>query len=165
MSERRAVYAGTFDPPTLGHLDILARALRLFDRVTVLVSGGGRATVFDAERRAELLLACLDVVPGAERCEVQVFEGLLVDALRAAGTRTVVRGLRSGVDLDHERPMADANRVLWPDYELVLLLARPELSMISGTIVRDVARLGGDLSAFVHPQVAAALAEQRKPGS
>jgi pantetheine-phosphate adenylyltransferase len=158
MTERHAVYPGTFDPPTLGHLDILARALRLFDRVTVAVARGGRSTLFSAERRAALFRTTLAGLPGAERCEVVVFDGLLVDFVRGLGAGAVVRGLRTPGDLEHEQPMAAVNRTLWPDYEVVLLFARPELGMVSGTLVRDVARCGGDVRPFVHPAVAAALA-------
>lgn len=160
MNATHALVPGTFDPVTNGHLDIVARALRLFDRVTMAVAAGGRSTLFDHERRVALATAAVAELDAADRCRVIGFEGLLVDAVRARGARTVVRGVRGPADLDHEQPMAAMNQRLDPEFEAVFLLARPELSMLSGTIVRDVARCGGDLAGLVPACVGAALRER-----
>lgn len=157
MSERHFLYPGTFDPFTRGHLDLLARGLDLCDRVTVAVAAGGKSTLLDREERVALVRGAIAGLPGAERCRVAGFDGLLVDAVRDLGATAVLRGVRSGTDLEHEQAMAALNRVLSPGFEVVVLFPRPELAMISSTLVRDVARCGGALDAFVTPGVAEAL--------
>jgi len=160
MTAKHAMIPGTFDPVTCGHLDIVARALRLFDRVTVAVADGGRGTLFPHARRVELARAAVAELDDAERCRVVGFGGLLVDAVKAEGADLVVRGVRGPADLDHEWPMAAMNHRLDPDFEAAFLAARPELSMLSATIVRDVARCGGELVGLVPAVVAAALRER-----
>ncbi len=160
MSQQNAIYPGTFDPFTNGHLDILIRALRIFDRVEVAVAQGGRNTLFSVEERAELAGLAIADLPDPERCPVTTFSGLLVDEMRRRDTPTAIRGIRSIGDLDHEQQMAAMNRSLWPDYEMVILFSRPELVMISGSLVRDVARCGGDISPFVPASIAAALRDR-----
>ncbi len=158
MSERNAIYPGTFDPITLGHLDILGRALRLFERVTVAVAEGGRNTLFDADERVALAReAVAAAMPDPARCPVVAFDGLLVEAMRRHGAVAAVRGIRSIGDLDHEQQMAAMNRSLAPEFEVIVLFSRPELVMVSGSLVRDVARCGGDLASYVPPHVAEAL--------
>ncbi len=164
MSERHALYPGTFDPVTLGHLDILQRALRVFDRVTLAVAAGGRNTLFDAARRVELAEAAVAELGAADRVDVVAFEGLLVDLLRDSPARVVIRGLRTPGDMEHEQTMAAMNRALDPDYEVFTLFARPELVMVSGTLVRDVARCGGDVAPFVPAAAATALRERFAEG-
>ncbi len=164
MIERHALYPGTFDPFTRGHLDILDRALRIFDRVTIAVAEGGRDTLFTRAERVELASLAVAERPDPERCDVIGFSGLLVDEMRRLDTRVAVRGIRSIGDLDHEQQMASMNRSLWPDYDMIILFSRPELVMVSGSLVRDVARCGGDLSTYVTPPVADALRDRFLPG-
>lgn len=157
MSDRHFLYPGTFDPFTRGHLDVLARGLRLCDRLTVAVAAGGRPTLLDLETRLEVARAAVADLGAGDRCRVESFDGLLVDAADASGATAVLRGVRTPSDLEHEQLMAALNRILSPDFEVVALFARPELAMISGTYVRDVARCGGALEALVPPAAAAAL--------
>lgn len=160
MNAKHALIPGTFDPVTCGHLDIVARSLRLFDRVTLAVADGSRATLFTHARRLELARAAVADLDDADRCRVIGFGGLLVDTVRAEGAHVVVRGVRGPADLDHELPMAAMNHRLDPDFEAAFLPARPELSMLSASIVRDVARCGGELAGLVPAVVAAALRER-----
>jgi len=155
MAERLALYPGSFDPPTLGHLDILERARRLFDRVTVLVASEGKAGLLPVERRVELWRSCL---ADHGNCEVESFSGLLVAQVEARGAAAVVRGERSARDYEHEWSLHGVNRTLLADFETVWLPARPELAAVSSSLVREVARLGGDLEGLVPAPVAAALA-------
>ena len=157
MSAKHAVYPGTFDPVTLGHLDILERALALFDSVTLAVASGGRSTLLDHATRLDVARAAVARLDAAERCRVEGFDGLLVDAVARLDADVVVRGVRGAADVDHEQPMAALNRRLHPGFEVVLFFARPELSMISATLVRDVARCGGPIDSLVPPEAAAAL--------
>lgn len=154
-SERHALFPGTFDPPTLGHLDLVARAVRLFGRVTVgLAEHHSKQAFFTAAERLELWRACLAEVEGAS---VTLLGGLVVDACRELGCDVIVRGVRSGTDFDYEAQMAGTNRSLAPSIETALLVTRPELAYISSTLVRQIASMGGDASRLVPPPVAAAL--------
>ncbi len=154
-----ALYPGTFDPFTYGHLDILERALRLFDEVEVTVAvNAGKAPLFSAEERCELIRACADHLGGVR---VATFEGLLVDHARQTGAAALVRGLRQVSDFDYEFRMAFANRKLYPDVETVFLMTSEEYALISASIVRDVHRWQGDVSLFVPPPVERALREKR----
>lgn len=157
MSLRTAIYPGTFDPFTRGHLDILSRSLRVFDRVEVAVAAAGRSTLFSVEERVELARDAIAGAGFAERCPVSTFDGLLVDEMRRRGVPIAVRGIRSIGDLDHEQQMAAMNRSLWTEYDMLILFSRPELVMVSGSLVRDVARCGGELSPYVPDSVAEAL--------
>ena len=161
MRERHALYPGTFDPVTFGHLDILERALALFDRVTVAVAEESKGGLLDVQERVALFLKAI-----GERPQVQVvaFAGLLVDEVRRRQVHAVVRGIRSAVDYHHEWSLAGMNRALHPNGETVYLLARPELAFISSSLVREVARHGGDVELFVPPVVAAALRRRTKIG-
>ncbi len=154
MADRLALYPGSFDPVTLGHLDVLSRATGFFDRVVVLVAASGKAGLLPVERRVELFRASLDDLA----CEVDVFDGLLVDEVRRRGAQAVVRGVRSAMDYEHEWSLHGVNRTLLPGFESVWLPARPELAAISSTLVRDVVRHGGPLEQLVPPAVVAALA-------
>ncbi len=154
MSIEHVLFPGTFDPITLGHADVLRRALRLWDRVTVAVAEGGKRTLLPVETRCRLVRLVVEELGAADRCRVVVLDGLLVDLRRRLGAGIVVRGLRSVADLEHEQSMAAANRRLDPDYEIVCLFARPELGMISSTLVRDIIRCGGALGEVVPPVVA-----------
>ncbi|MFT5477079.1 MAG: pantetheine-phosphate adenylyltransferase [Planctomycetota bacterium] len=151
-----ALFPGTFDPVTLGHLDVLERALRLFDRVTLAVAEHhAKDQLFDLEERQALLR---EVTSGWKGVEVVTLSGLLVDGCRELGAGAIVRGVRSAADLDYERQMAFTNRAMAPDVETVFLLTAPECQHISSTLVRQIARMGGDVSSFVPPAVQTALA-------
>lgn len=155
-----AVFGGTFDPVTLGHLDLVRRAVRLFGRVVVCVAAEGRATLFSPDERAGFLREALADVPGAS---VTTFTGLLVDEARRQGATVLVRGVRGAKDLDAELPMAFANRALAPGLETVFLSPTPANALVSSSLVRQVAQLGGDVSAWVPAPVVAALARRRSP--
>lgn len=154
-----ALYPGTFDPFTFGHLDVLERALRLFDEVEVTVAiNASKRTLFTVEERCDLVRRCTEHLSGVR---VQAFEGLLVDHARRRGAVALVRGLRQVSDFDYEFRMAFANRKLYPEVETVFLATSEAHAFTAASIVRDVHRWGGDVSHFVPPPVAEALAALR----
>ena len=157
--DRHALFAGTFDPFTRGHLDVVARARALFDRVTVGVAvNPEKKALFGAEERADLVRGAVRHLEGVE---VVLIPGLVVQACRELGADVLVRGARSGTDFDFEAQMARTNRALLPSIETVLLVTAPELSHVSSTLVRQIATLGGDASSLVPGNVAEALRSKR----
>ena len=161
LDPRHALFPGSFDPPTLGHLDLIRRALGLFERLTLAVAEHPTKPGFlPFARRVALLeelAAELGAAPG--RVTVTRLDGLVVDGARAAGAAVLLRGLRSGADFDYEAPMAGTNRAMAPDVETLFLAASPEVSHVSSTLVRQISGLGGDVSGLVPPVVLAALPE------
>ena len=158
MSEVVALFPGTFDPFTHGHLDLVRRGAMLVDRLVVAVVGTSSRAVFAADERVELarrVLADAKLVP--PQVTVEPFDGLVVEAARAVGARILLRGVRGATDVDYELRMAFANRDLADDVETVFLPPSPETLRISGSLVREVAQLGGDVGRWVHPLVAEAL--------
>ena len=152
---RIAVYTGTFDPPTLGHLDIIRRALGLADRLVLgVANNSSKSPLFTLEERVALLR---QETEGLGAVEVREFSGLAVDFARGVGARFIVRGLRSGSDLDYERPMAAMNATMAPQIETIFLAAAPAFAHIASSLVKDVARGGGDVDLFVTPAVAAQI--------
>ena len=150
-----AVYPGTFDPMTLGHADLMARASRLFDRLILAVAAGHhKKTMFSLEER---LAMGKEVAAAFPNVEVVAFEGLLRDFVVGHGGKVVVRGLRAVSDFDYEFQMAGMNRHLMPDVETVFLTPSDQFQFVSGTFVREIATLGGDVSKFVAPSVLARL--------
>jgi pantetheine-phosphate adenylyltransferase len=157
-----ALYAGTFDPVTYGHVDVVRRAAALFDKVIVGVSVNPRKKpVFTIEERVEMLRqACADM----PKVEVAVVPGLVVDFARQVGAGVIVRGLRAVSDFEFELQMASTNRALAPEVETVFFTPAPEWHYLSSTIVCDLAQFGGTLSQFVPPHVERLL-RQRLAGS
>ena len=152
---RIAVYPGSFDPITRGHEDLIRRSLRFADKVIVGVADNStKSPLFTLEERVRLIQK---VLAGEPRAEARAFHGLLVDFARQMGAGLVVRGLRAVADFDYEFQMALMNRQLFDELETVFLVPALHLTYLSASIVREVARLGGDVSAFVHPEVERAL--------
>lgn len=155
MAELRVgLYPGTFDPVTNGHLDVIARAARLVDRLVVGVAmNAGKGPLFPIEERAELVRAETDAISARVGTEIVVthFNGLLIDFARKLGARMIVRGLRAVSDFDYEFQMAGMNHRLAPDVETVFLMASETNQFISSRFVKEVAMLGGDITSFVPP--------------
>ena len=152
---RVAVYTGTFDPPTLGHLDIISRALGLADRLVIgVATNSTKSPLFTLEER---VAAVTREAEGMGAVEVREFDGLAVAFARSVGARFIVRGLRSGTDLDYESPMAAMNATMAPEIETIFLVAAPAFAHIASSLVKDVARGGGDVDLFVPPAVAAQI--------
>jgi pantetheine-phosphate adenylyltransferase len=150
------VYPGTFDPFTRGHEDLARRAARLFDRVVIGVAvSEAKKPFFDAGERVAIVR---EVLADLANVDVQPFSSLLMDFVNAQGARVVLRGLRAVSDFEYEFQMAGMNRRLYPEVETLFLTPSEQYMFISATIVREVARFGGDVSSFVHPAVAARLA-------
>ena len=159
MSSRTALYPGSFDPLTLGHLDILRQSMRLFDRVVVAIGvHPGKKPLFSFDERSRLIRDVLDADPKSP-CVVDIlsFEGLVVDMASRQGATALVRGVRDGSDLDYEMQMAGMNGSLAPALVTLFLPARPEYRPITATLVRQIAAMSGDVAPFVPPAVAAAL--------
>jgi pantetheine-phosphate adenylyltransferase len=153
---RIALYPGSFDPPTKGHEDLVRRSLALADRVIVAVArNSAKQPLFTVEERLGLLG---EAVGGDARVSVQTFDGLLAEFAKAVGASVIVRGLRAVSDFEYEFQMALMNRRLHPSLETVFLVPAVDLTYLSSSLVREVARYGGDVSGLVHPAVTAALA-------
>jgi len=151
----RAIYPGSFDPITNGHLDVLSRAARLFDEVIMAVAiNQSKQVLFSVEERVELLKASCQHLPNVR---VASFNGLLVDFARQSEAKAVIRGLRAVSDFEFEFQMALMNRSLEPELEALFLMPSEEYSYISSRMVKEVARLGGEVSRFVPKCVEDAL--------
>ena len=152
---KTAIFPGSFDPPTLGHVDIIRRASAMFDTVIVsLLDNPSKTPLFGTVDRVQLLKKC---AAGFPNVRVESFHGLLVDFARAKNATIVVRGIRGATDLDYERQMADTNRHLYPEMDTILLTPSPAVAHISSTLVRDIANLGGSVRGLVPEAVEAAL--------
>ncbi len=157
---RLALYPGTFDPFTFGHLDILERATRVFDEVEITIAvNAGKSTLFSIDERVEMARRCVAHLDGIT---VAGFEGLLVDRARDRGATALVRGLRQVSDFDYEFRMAFANRKLHPEVETVFFMTSEQHAFTSSSIVRDVHRWGGELSHFV-PEAALEMLQAKPP--
>ena len=151
----RAVYAGSFDPVTYGHVDVAERAAHVFDRLTLAVAEAPRkALLFSAAERLELARPSLAHVSNVE---IVPFSGLLVDWARERGIHTLIRGLRAFSDFEYEFQMALTNRKLAPDVETMFLMPNEDFSYVSSSMVREIAALGGHVEKFVPAPVAEAL--------
>ncbi|TCZ66711.1 pantetheine-phosphate adenylyltransferase [Roseicella aquatilis] len=152
MHERVGLYPGTFDPVTNGHLDVIGRAARILDRLVVGVAVNiGKGPLFPLEERAELVRAETDAIAARTGCAIEVrpFEGLLVGFAQEVGASMIIRGLRAVTDFDYEFQMAGMNRRLDQQIETVFLMASETNQFISSRFVKEIARLGGDVSSFV----------------
>ena len=151
MRDGIAVYPGTFDPFTRGHEDLVRRASRLFERVIVgVAASAGKGPIFSVDERVEIAREVLAPYPNVE---VKGFSCLLMDFLHQNNARVIFRGLRAVSDFEYEFQMAGMNRKLYPDVETVFLTPADEYMFISATMVREIARLGGNVSKFVQPGV------------
>ncbi|MBM3529339.1 MAG: pantetheine-phosphate adenylyltransferase [Alphaproteobacteria bacterium] len=157
---RTALYAGTFDPVTNGHLDVVRQAAGLADRLVLAVGiHPGKAPMFPVEDRLAMLEETCHPIARAAGCELTcvTFGDLVVTAAQRAGARILIRGLRDGTDFDYEMQMAGMNGTMAPGVQTVFLPASPSVRPITATLVRQIAGMGGDVSAFVPPAVATRL--------
>ncbi len=155
-----ALYPGSFDPLTNGHVDVLRVALAIADRVVVAIGiHPGKKPLFSFQERADMISAFEGVCmwQDAHRISVISFDGLAVDAARAAGATCLLRGLRDGADFDYEMQMAGMNGEMAPDIPTIFIPARPQTRHITATLVRQIALMGGDISPFVPQRVADAM--------
>jgi len=162
-AERTAVYPGSFDPITLGHDDIVRRSLKLVDRVIVAVAETAtqsKSSLFDLEERAAILERVYEDEP---RVTISSFEGLLVDFARTSAAPIIIRGLRAVSDFEYEFQMALMNRSLWPQIEVIFMTPDNKYTFLSSSLVREVARLKGDVTAFVPPLVLEAMVARLGP--
>ena len=155
---RIAVYPGTFDPITNGHADLVARAARLFDRIVVgIAESSGKGPALPLAERISLAREALAKIPNVE---VRGFSTLLANFVRELGAGVILRGLRAVSDFEYEFQLASMNRHLIPEAETLFLTPAEQYSFISSSLVREIARLGGDVSGFVHPSVQRALRQR-----
>ncbi len=157
---KKAIYAGTFDPVTMGHLDVVERAARIFPELVVAVAAvTGKSTLFSQKERVELVKTA---TAGLKNVTVKPFDGLLVEYARSQGVGVLIRGLRAFSDFEYEFQMALTNRRLAPDIETLFLMPKEDHSFISSTNVKQVASLGGNVTEFVPAAVAKALKRKLK---
>lgn len=150
-----AIYPGTFDPVTLGHVDVTTRAAALFDKVIVAVyATPAKSLLFNTDERVELFTRSVQHLSNVEVIE---FEGLVVGFARKIGAKVIVRGLRSGSDFEYEFDMAFMNRKLAPEVDMVSFMTSQEYMFVSSSLLKEVAKLGGDITSMVPPHVAAAV--------
>jgi len=153
-----AIYPGTFDPITVGHMDLVSRAAKRFDKLIVAVAGSGsKAPCFTLEQRIDLAREALESIPNVV---VTGFSGLLVRFASEQGAGVILRGLRAVSDFEYEFQLASMNRKLAPEVETMFLTPDEGYTFISSSLVREIASLGGDVTAFVHPVVKEALARR-----
>jgi len=154
----KAIYPGTFDPITRGHEDLVRRAARLFDQVVVAVAvSSSKNPFFTLEERVEM---AQKVLSGCANVTIMPFSGLLMNFLQQQNARIILRGLRAASDFEYEFQMAGMNRGLYPDVETLFMTPSEQYMFISATMVREIASLGGNADAFVHPLVAKKLHEK-----
>ena len=154
----RALYPGSFDPVTRGHMDLVVRALALFEAVTVAVAENTSKTpLFSLEERLQQLR---EVLPESDSLQVVGFRGLVVDFCKAEGHDVILRGLRTVSDFEYEYQMALTNRHLNADVETVFVMPSVEFSFVSSSLIKDIVKHGGDVSAFVPPAVEARMREK-----
>jgi len=161
--QRICLFPGTFDPITLGHVDIVRRALPLFDRIVVAIgSNAGKAPMFSPEQRQRWIETIFE---DDARVSGAVYEGLTVDYCRTIGARFILRGIRYMSDFEYEKTIADANRALDPGLETIFLTCEPIYTSVASTIVRDILRNGGDASPFLPEAVTRSIRQGQSPSS
>ncbi len=159
--QTQAIYPGTFDPFTIGHLDLIRRALEVFSGVQVAVAASSpKRTLFTAEERVEMIR---EAVKDMDRVSVGSFEGLLVDHLRSRQANVVLRGLRAISDFEYEFQLAQMNRRLFPGFEIVYMMPDERHTFISSSLVKEVASLGGDVSSMVPAPILPRLLAKLRP--
>lgn len=157
---RVAVYPGSFDPVTNGHLDVISRASSLFDKVIVgVLNNSIKSPLFSVEERVNILTK---VTKNIENVEIKAFSGLSINFVRECGANVIVRGLRAITDFDYELQMAQTNRVLASDIDTIFLTTCLEYAYLSSTIVKEVALFGGDISELVPPYVETMISQKMK---
>ena len=163
-SPRTGFYSGSFDPVTLGHADVIGRALQLVDRLVIGIGvHPGKTPMFSVDERIDMLKSeCVRLTPMGTIVEVVTFAGLTVDAARQAGASAIFRGLRDATDFDYEMQMCGMNGAMAPGIGTVFLPASPGVRHITATLVRQIAQMGGDVTQFVSPDVARRLAQKTK---
>ncbi|MBS3647057.1 pantetheine-phosphate adenylyltransferase [Pseudaminobacter sp. 19-2017] len=163
MTQRIAIYAGSFDPLTNGHLDVIKASLAVADIIYAAIGiHPAKTPLFSFEQRLEMIEAASRSEFGADAARIRVvsFDGLVIDAARRLGASIMIRGLRDGTDLDYEMQMAGMNGTMAPELQTVFLPASPSVRTITATLVRQIASMGGNIRPFV-PEVAAAALEKR----
>lgn len=166
MSKKRvALYPGTFDPPTLGHIDIVERAVKLVDHLVIgIASNPGKQPLFSLEDRVAMMRHETAALAGPERATIEVlpFDSLLIGFAQSVGAKMIIRGLRAVSDFEYEFQMVGMNQRLNDDIETVFLMADPRHQAIASRLVKEIAMLGGDVSAFTSPYVVEKLMKRRK---
>ncbi|MDC0071861.1 pantetheine-phosphate adenylyltransferase [Gammaproteobacteria bacterium] len=156
----KALYPGTFDPVTLGHIDLIERALHLFDEVTVAIATSESKTpLFTLEERIQHIET---IFKGNKRIKVIGFTGLVVDLAKEERSNILIRGLRAVSDFEYELQLANMNRAMSPDLESIFLTPKAKFSFLSSTLVREIASMGGEISSFVDPIIEEALKKRFK---
>jgi pantetheine-phosphate adenylyltransferase len=160
MQKNLAVYPGTFDPPTFGHLNIIERGLKVFDEIVIAVAGDTmKESLFTPEERVEMLK---QIFVNKKNVRVDSFQGLLVDYVRKIRARVILRGLRTVADFEYELQMALANKKLYPDIETVFMMTEEYLSYFSSSLIKEIGKLGGRLTGMVPELVEKKLQEKLK---
>ncbi|NLH39865.1 MAG: pantetheine-phosphate adenylyltransferase [Elusimicrobia bacterium] len=164
MKKKIAVYPGSFDPLTYGHMDVIQRSLKIFDRVVVSIFiNSNKKSLFSVEERCDILKkVLLQSAINRKSIEIDCFDGLLVDYLKEKKTDIVIRGLRAISDLEYEFQYAASNRTLYPDIETIFFMPRQRYSYLSSSVVREIAYFNGDVSKMVPPYVVKKIKEKFK---
>lgn len=152
---KTALFPGSFDPITIAHVDILKRALPLFDKIVIGIGlNSSKQSFLSAEKRQEIVSVIFD---GYDNVEVKLYEGLTIDFCKELNVQYMVRGIRSVSDFEYERAISQINQMMMPEVETIFMLSKPEYSAISSTIVRDILRNNGDISMFLPKEALAFL--------
>lgn len=165
---RTALYTGSFDPITNGHLDVLRAGARFCDRIVVGIGvNPGKTAMFSVEEKADLIARCTKSFAASSGCKIltTTFSGLSVDAAKNVGATILLRGLRDGTDLDYEMQMAGMNSAMAPGVQTIFVPASPQVRHITATLVRQIAAMGGNVSAFAPREVVSALKAKFKAGA
>lgn len=157
---KTAIYPGSFDPVTYGHLDIIERSSKMVDKLIVgVLNNKAKTPLFSAEERVNMLK---EVTSYLDNVEIQAFGGLLVDFAKSSNANIIVRGLRAITDFEYELQMSQTNRIIAPEVDTIFLTTSLRFAYLSSTTVKEVAMFGGDISAFLHPSVAEKVKDKFK---